>query len=167
MRTLPGVLARLVLAGVFVALGVLKARDPIAFLKILREYGVLAPGLPMNAAAAVLPYFEIGLGLLLFFGVAVRGAALVSLALLALFSAALVHRGMAVAEARELAFCAVSFDCGCGTGVVPLCRKLGENAVLLLLSGYVLASSKALSFALWAAPGRRRRRGQDGPPPVA
>ena len=143
-----GPLLRVVVGGAFVTLGALKASDPIAFLKILREYDVLPPGPAMNAVAALLPFLEIGLGLLLILGVAVRGAALIAFALLLLFTSLVLWRGSVLARQGGLSLCQVSFDCGCGTGVVNVCRKGVENAVLLLLSLYVLVSDSA-SRAAW------------------
>lgn len=151
MRGLSGWLGPLLRVGVgvaFVALGALKAADPIAFLKVLREYGVFPPGPAMNAVAALLPFLEIGLGLLLILGVAVRGSALIASVLLLVFTGLVVWRGVVLAREGGVPLCRVSFDCGCGTGVVNVCRKGLENAFLLLASFYVLFSDGA-SRAAW------------------
>ena len=138
----PLLLARLLVGGAFVYLGFLKLRDPVAFLKALREYDMFPPAHPwlMNAAAAALPGAEIACGLLLLAGVAVRGTALFLLALLAVFTTAIATRASTVAHEESLALCAVAFDCGCGAGVQNACRKLAENTGLMLLACVALAS---------------------------
>ncbi len=138
----PLLFARLVVGGAFVALGLLKLGDPVAFLKALREFDMFPHAQPwlMNAAAAALPGAEIACGVALLLGVAVRGTALFLLALLAVFTTAIALRASALAHEGSLALCAVAFDCGCGAGVVNACRKLAENTGLLLLCLVALAS---------------------------
>ena len=138
----PLLLARLVVGGAFIVLGILKWRDPVAFLKALREYDMFPPAHPwlMNAAAAALPGAEITCGLLLLLGVAVRGTALFLLGLLLVFTVAIAARASALADEESLALCAVAFDCGCGSGVQNACRKLSENVGLILLCLLALAS---------------------------
>ncbi len=133
-----GLVARLIVGGAFLALAVPKLQDPVGFLKILREYDLAPASVPflLNFCAAVLPWVEALCGALLVLGVAVRGNALLFAALLCFFSVALVSRALELQQG--LPFCAIKFDCGCGQGVVNVCRKLAENAVLLLLSLFVL-----------------------------
>jgi hypothetical protein len=50
-----------------------------------------------------------------------------------------LKRALAIAATSGIPFCAVKFDCGCGAGEVFICAKLVENAVLLLLSAWLLA----------------------------
>ena len=78
-------------------------------------------------------------GLLLLFGIAVRGSALVLVAMLVPFTAIVFKRALEIAAANHQVFCAVKFDCGCGMGEVFICHKLVENTVLLLLSAWLLA----------------------------
>jgi len=138
----PLLVARLVVGGAFIWLGLLKLQDPVAFLKALREYDMFPPAHPwlMNATAAALPGAEIACGLLLMLGVGVRGAALFLLVLLAVFTTAIAARASELAHQGSLALCAVAFDCGCGAGVQNACRKLAENTGLVLLCLVVLAS---------------------------
>jgi uncharacterized membrane protein YphA (DoxX/SURF4 family) len=150
-------LARLVLGGVFLGLGLMKAADPVAFLKAVRQFGVVAETSPLllNGMAALLPWLEIWCGLLLVAGVGVRGAALVQLVLLIVFTAAIGSRGLDVQQAEGLPFCAIAFDCGCGTGVVNVCSKLLQNVGLMALSLIVLASRSSrfcLRHALLGPP---------------
>jgi len=130
------VLARLIVGGVFLWMGAQKIGDPVVFLKLVREYGMLPerPPLALNATAVILPWLELLGGALLVLGVGVRGAALVLFGMLAVFSTAILLRALQIQSAEELAFCAVAFDCGCGSGPQPVCGKLLQNAGLLAAS---------------------------------
>lgn len=134
------ILARLVVGGYLAWMGWSKATDPVAFLKLLRQYDLFPADSPwmINTVAVTLPWVEISAGLMLVLGLLRRGAALTVLLLLAVFTAVVARRGLQIAEADALAFCAVAFDCGCGGGVVNVCRKLAENAGLMLLTLLVL-----------------------------
>jgi protein-disulfide isomerase/uncharacterized membrane protein YphA (DoxX/SURF4 family) len=124
--------ARLVLAAVWIYGGASKIGDPAASLRSVRAYRLLPEWLA-KAVAYGLPYAEVALGLLLLVGLAVRLAALVSVALLVLYLAAIVS-----AAARGL-----RIECGCFGGggdlaagaqtryTVEIVRDVG----LLLLSG--------------------------------
>jgi hypothetical protein len=68
----------------------------------------------------------------------VRGAALMLLAMLVPFTVIVLKRGLAIQAASAIAFCTVKFDCGCGMGEVFICHKLAENALLILLSAWLL-----------------------------
>ena len=135
------VVARWLLAAVFIYMGATKAWHPEDFLKLVRQYGVVQP-LLLNLVAATLPWFEIICGLLLLAGVAVRGTALLLVAMLIPFSAMVVLRALELRGAGGLPFCAIAFDCGCGTGVVPVCRKLVENTVLVCLSAWLVCARR-------------------------
>jgi uncharacterized membrane protein YphA (DoxX/SURF4 family) len=139
--------ARWVVGGFFLYSGLAKVMEPAEFLKLLRLYELTSQPVAMNLVAAVLPWFEVFCGLLLVLGIAVRGAALVSVLLLVPFTAVVLHRALGIQEATGLAFCAIRFDCGCGTGEVAICRKLVENAVLLALSvGIVVGRRSRLAL---------------------
>lgn len=143
-RTRPGwewflAAVRLALGALFLYLGLVKAADPVGFLKLIREYGVL-PGPPwLNLAAALLPWFEAVCGALLITGVAVRGTAVVSLLMLIPFTGIVWQRALAIQESRGVPFCSIRFDCGCGAGEVQICAKLLENALLILAFAVLLA----------------------------
>ncbi|MGQ0553459.1 MAG: MauE/DoxX family redox-associated membrane protein [Planctomycetota bacterium] len=132
----PLLLARLVLGGSFVWLGALKAADPAAFLVAVRQFGVVSDthALSLNLLAATLPWVEIWCGLLLLLGIGVRGAALTLLLMLVVFTLAIFQRATQIQAAEGLRFCEVAFDCGCGTGIVPVCSKLAQNVGLLLMA---------------------------------
>ena len=123
-------LLRLVLGGVFLFLGLQKAIDPVAFLKALREYDFTSTPWLLNSVAALLPWVEVVFGSLLILGVWVRATSILLAILVVSFSVVIADRAFAIYEAQSLAFCAIQFDCGCGTGVVYVCRKLAENGLL-------------------------------------
>jgi uncharacterized membrane protein YphA (DoxX/SURF4 family) len=137
------ILIRCLLGGTFIYLGILKALQPIYFLKAVHEYDFIQNPYLLNSIVATLPWLEIFCGMLLVIGVAPRGTALVLLAMLLPFTALVLRRALAIGEAQGIPFCAVSFDCGCGTGVINICRKLIENTGLILLSIVVLIFSPA------------------------
>jgi len=136
------VAARVVLGVVFLRMGLAKVEDPVAFLKLVREYELVPDALPwlLNSVAIVVPWLEVWLGALLILGVAVRGVSLTLLAMLIVFTGAIAVRGLALAEAGSQPFCDVAFDCGCGSGVVAVCAKLPENVGLMVLAGIGVAT---------------------------
>lgn len=142
--------ARLLLAVVFLYLGLSKALHPIEFLKLVRQYGVLTDPLLLNLVSALLPWFEVFCGLLLLLGVAVRGAALLLVAMIVPFSALIFLRAWSLGAAGGLPLCAVRFDCGCGGGEVLACRKLAENTGLALLAAWLVWHPR-LRFCLRAS----------------
>lgn len=130
--------ARWLLGALFIYLGLSKALHPVEFLKLVRQYDALQHHLLLNIVASALPWFEIFCGLLLVLGVAVRGAALLSIAMLVPFTLLILQRALGIQEARGLPFCAIKFDCGCGAGEVFICRKLAENTLLAALSLWLI-----------------------------
>jgi len=64
----------------------------------------------------------------------VRGAALLVLVMLLVFTPAIASRGLELQRAEGAAFCDIAFDCGCGTGVVNVCSKLAQNTGLIVLA---------------------------------
>ena len=166
-RDAAAVLARWWLGCVFICMGLHKALPhPEYFLKLVRQYDMVTSPVLLNSIGAALPWFEVYCGVLLLVGVAVRGAALMLVAMLVPFtlvvlkkalaiwsSVLLVHllftlvvlkKSLAIAAMSGMPFCAVKFDCGCGAGEVFICHKVVENSVLLLL-------------AVWLLTGRGRR----------
>jgi uncharacterized membrane protein YphA (DoxX/SURF4 family) len=136
------VLARWLLGGLFVYMGFTKAMQPEAFLKLVHEYDVVQSPFLLNSIAATLPWFEVFCGLMLVFGVAVRGTALVLIAMLIPFTIVVFHRALEISSLKGISFCAVKFDCGCGTGEILICRKLAENTGLMFLAVWLLVSRR-------------------------
>jgi uncharacterized membrane protein YphA (DoxX/SURF4 family) len=133
------VLARWLLGAAFLYLGLNKALHPVDFLKLMQQYDLTQNAPLLNSIAAGLPWFEVFCGLLLLTGVAVRGTALTLLLMLAPFTILVWHQALLLQGAQNIPFCAVKFDCGCGTGEEFICRKLLENFLLILLSVWQLA----------------------------
>lgn len=100
-----GLLSRLTLGGVLFAAGWLKVFTPAKSQMAVRAYEVL-PITVANFFGIALPWFEVGLGILLILGIAVRLSAILGGALMVLFIAAISQ-----AWARGL-----SIDCGCFGG---------------------------------------------------
>jgi uncharacterized membrane protein YphA (DoxX/SURF4 family) len=135
-----GTIARLGLAAVWLISGVLKAVDPDTTYVAVRAYDVL-PRAVVGAVAAVLPWLEVTLGLLLLAGVATRAVAAASAALLLVFVA-----GVTQAWARGL-----SIDCGCfggGGAVAPSETSYGwellRDAGFLLMAGWLVTRPRTL-----------------------
>jgi uncharacterized membrane protein YphA (DoxX/SURF4 family) len=142
-----GVIARLVVGGMFIYAGLNKALDPVGFLKLLRQYDLVHTPVVLNSIAAVLPWFEIFCGLLLVCGVGVRGSAVLLVTMLVPFTVIVLGRALELHANAGIPFCAVKFDCGCGTGEVYICSKLVENVLMTLLSVW-LACGYGRKFAL-------------------
>lgn len=135
------VAARWILGALFVYMGLKKTMHPEQFLKLTRQYDVVHAPLLLNLIGAGLPWFEAVCGLLLLAGVAVRGTALVLVLELIPFTALVWRRALELQASRGIPFCAVKFDCGCGTGEVYICHKLAENFLLILISCWLLSGS--------------------------
>jgi uncharacterized membrane protein YphA (DoxX/SURF4 family) len=133
-------LARLVLAGVFLLAGALKVVDPQGAVQAVRAYELLPPSLE-TVVGYGLPFLEIALGLLLAGGILTRITAAAAAALLVVFIL-----GVASAAARGL-----SIDCGCfgggGTVAPGQARYAGEIARdlgLLLLAAWLIWRPRSL-----------------------
>ena len=125
---------RLLLAGVFLTAGGIKAVDPQTSVSAVRAYELLPAGL-VTPVGWGLPFAEIALGLLLVVGAFTRVLAVVSAVLLLVFIA-----GALSAAARGL-----SIDCGCFGGGGPVtagqtayAREVVRDAVLVLLAGWLI-----------------------------
>ena len=100
-----GLLARLILGGVLLVAGYLKAFTPDKSMMAVRAYDVL-PIWMANFLGIILPWLEIGAGLLLIAGIGIRYAAIFGSALMLIFIVAIAQ-----AWVRGL-----SIDCGCFGG---------------------------------------------------
>lgn len=100
-----GTLARLGLAGVWIASGAIKLFDPHGTVAAVKAYQLIPDNL-VSLVAAVLPFLELALGLLLLFGIGVRIVAVLSGVVLLVYIA-----GVAQSWARGL-----TIDCGCFGG---------------------------------------------------
>jgi uncharacterized membrane protein YphA (DoxX/SURF4 family) len=144
-------LVRLVLAGVFLAAGAMKAVDPQSSVAAVRAYELLPASLETVVGWA-LPFVEIALGLLLVIGAFARLLAVVSALVLAVFLAAVVS-----ASVRGL-----SIDCGCfgggGTvapGQTDYTGEIVRDTLLLLLALWLVWRPRS-RLALEAGAADRR-----------
>lgn len=147
-----GTAARLGLTAVWFLSGFAKAADPRQTLVAVQGYQVLPDDLA-RTVAAVLPYLEIALGLLLLLGMATRYAALASGLLLVVFIA-----GVISAAARGL-----SIDCGCfGGGGQVSAGATAYTAEILRDTGFlVLAVWLVIRPRTWLSIDALARGNQD------
>ncbi len=133
---LPMLLARGVLGIAFIYYGIHKISDPIDFLKQIREYHLfpLSPPEFINMTAVVMPWIEVLCGVLLLVGLWLRGAAFMVLAMLTVFTTAIFIRTMRVYGEGGQSFCKIAFDCGCGAGLIVICKKLAMNLSMIGLA---------------------------------
>ncbi len=159
----PLLIARLVLGVMMIGMGWSKAWDPVAFLKLLREYDMIPAGwyVLQNLIAVTLPWIEIVCGIALVHGVLIRGSSLVLLLLLTGFTFIIVLRAVDIHTTQGLPYSQIHFDCGCGGGDVYVVRKIPENVGLWLLAliGLISRSEPRTLGQLL--------RGRRGPQPVA
>jgi len=150
-RELPDILsviARWSLGAFFIYMGLNKALHPVEFLKIVRQYQMVSSPFVLNSIGGALPWFEVFCGLLMIAGVAVRGTSLMLIVMLVPFTLAVLNRALGIYHsATALAFCAIKFDCGCGTGEEYICQKLVQNSGLILFSIWLLIG-KGRQFSL-------------------
>ncbi|MGW0175532.1 MauE/DoxX family redox-associated membrane protein [Rhodococcus sp. NPDC003322] len=134
-RPVVSLLARLGLAAVWLISGGIKLADPTQTVVAVRAYQLLPEDL-VRPVAAVMPMFEIALGLLLLIGLAVRGTAIASAAMLVVLISVIIS-----VWARGL-----SIDCGCfgGGGVADVdgwdyAREIARDIGFLALSVWLIA----------------------------
>jgi uncharacterized membrane protein YphA (DoxX/SURF4 family) len=150
-----GLLARLILGGVLLVAGYLKAFSPDKSMMAVRAYELLPIWLA-NVLGIILPWLEIGAGLLLILGVAIRYAAIFGSALMALFIIAIAQ-----AWARGL-----SIDCGCfgGGGTIDPSKTKYLEEILrdtgLALLGLYLLRYPLTKFALEKKASQKPSQGE-------
>lgn len=135
-------LVRCLLGVVFIYMGLTKAFAPEDFLKIIRQYDLIQNHVLLNAVAAVLPWFEVFCGGLLLAGIAVRGTATLLMLLLGVFTWMVIQRALSIMSLKSIPFCAVQFNCGCGTGEILICGKIAENFCLVALAVCLIALNR-------------------------
>ncbi len=151
MREWLGLLARLVVGGVWIAAGALKLTDPNGSVAAVKAYELLPTSL-VETVGYLLPALEVVVGLALILGVLTRGAAVISALLFVAFII-----GIASVWARGM-----EIDCGCfgGGGANPDASsdypwEIARDAGLLLLSGFLVWQRKT-RLALDSVLFRRR-----------
>jgi uncharacterized membrane protein YphA (DoxX/SURF4 family) len=138
-----GLIARLTLGIVLLIAGALKIPTPYKAAAAMRAYELL-PNSLASFFGYILPWFEVGLGLLLILGVALRITGLIGALLMALFIGAISS-----AWARGL-----SIDCGCfggGGEIDPKDTKYLQEIIRdfgLAIAGFYLYFRPRTPFAL-------------------
>lgn len=123
------------LGGIYIAAGVMKIADPMAFARAITDYDLLPDAL-VPAAAVLLPWWEVAAGVLAIAGRWRAGALVLLAGMSAVFLAA-----AAVTLARGL-----SPECGC---FGPLGGRLGAVTLLMELT--------TLAAAVWLLRAETRR----------
>lgn len=138
----PLLAGRLIVGLSFLKMGWDKATQPATFLKDIKTYEILPldPPLLINSIAVLLPWLEIVVALCLLAGILLRGAGVLALGSLLVFTVAIALRALDIHGSQQIAFCAIEFDCGCGGGVVNICNKLFTNLGLMVACLVVLSS---------------------------
>jgi uncharacterized membrane protein YphA (DoxX/SURF4 family) len=145
--TIPLLISRLLLGGVFVYASFDKILHPWIFAEAVDNYQILPDAL-LNLTAILLPWLELCVGLLLILGVWLRGAVFTCNVLLALFFAALFFN-----FARGL-----DIDCGCFAASAG--ASAGGSMVLYLLrDALFLAVGFFLLFCSFREESRGTREG--------
>ncbi len=130
---------RLGVAAVLLYAGIQKAWMPLEFARLLKEYHIL-PDHVLNLTAVVLPWVEIICGLCFLSGLWLMGAAVFLTSMNTAFVFAIAYRAWLIMSAANTGFFDVSFDCGCGFGVVYIPAKILENLVLAATGLLILLS---------------------------
>jgi uncharacterized membrane protein YphA (DoxX/SURF4 family) len=127
--------SRLVLGGIFAYASFDKILHPSEFAEVVYNYQIL-PNALVNLTSILLPWVELGIGLLLILGLFLPGAVFTCNFLLAVFFAALVFN-----MARGL-----DIDCGCFTSSVGpssgsvMAWYILRDAVFLIMGLYLFAN---------------------------
>ena len=131
------VLARVIVAAVFVFAAWSKLTDPHSFAEAIANYH-LVPDSVSSVAAAVLPVLEVVIALALVAGVNVRGAAMLAGAMLLVFAIAMI-----TTIARG-----INLDCGCFGASAASQVNVGSVArnVVLALASFAISATRAISY---------------------
>ncbi len=133
---LPLLFARLVVGCMFAWLALPKIARPGEFLKEIHTYGILPETPPqlLNLSAVAMPWLELLGGLALLLGLLVRGSGAVLAIMLIAFTTAIASRALSIHNSQGTPLFEVAFDCGCGTGLVIIWKKVLINLGLIVLS---------------------------------
>lgn len=131
---------RLTVAGVLIYAAVQKIWMPLEFARLLKEYHLL-PNPILNLVAVVLPWAEMVCGFCFVSGLWLLGASVLLSGMNTVFAFAIAYRAWLIMSETGIPFFDLSFDCGCGFGVVYIPTKILENLILVGV-GLVIALSK-------------------------
>jgi len=130
---------RLAVAGLFLYAGVQKVWMPLEFARLIKEYHLLHDQF-LNMVAVLLPWIEIVSGFCFISGLWLMGAAFLLSGINSIFTFAIAYRAMLIMSETGVGFFDLSYDCGCGFGVVYIPTKLLENIILVSACLIILAS---------------------------
>ncbi len=151
--------ARLILGCLMIYVSIDKLQDPVAFLKVVKQYEVVPVqwNVALNSIAVIMPWVELLGGAALLLGIGLRGTGAVMFAMLIAFSVAITMRTLQIMDVEGLPFMKVEFDCGCGTGEQIIWLKLLENIGLILLALLItLSHSRFLCLSRWMTRAKAR-----------
>ena len=130
---------RLAVAAILLYAAVQKVWMPLEFARLLKEYHLL-PDQFLNLVAVMLPWVEIVCGLCFLSGLWLVGAAVLLSIMNTTFAAAIAYRAWLIMSATGVNFFNLSFDCGCGFGVVYIPTKILENLIMVGVGLIILFS---------------------------
>lgn len=116
-----------------------KIWTPLEFARLLKEYHIL-PDQVLNLVAVLLPWVEIICGVCFLSGLWLMGAAVLLSGMNIIFTFAIAYRAWLIMSVTGVDFFDLSFDCGCGFGVVYLPTKILENLILVGIGLIILSS---------------------------
>jgi len=131
---------RLIVAAVLIYAAVQKVWMPLEFARLIREYHIL-PDQVLNLVAVVLPWLEIVCGVCFLTGLWLMGSAALLSGLNGVFIFAIAYRAWLIMSSTGVGFFDLSYDCGCGFGVVYIPTKIVEN-LLLLCAGLIIICAR-------------------------
>jgi uncharacterized membrane protein YphA (DoxX/SURF4 family) len=140
MRRIALIVLRAVLGAVFLYAAYTKLREPWTLFAVsIDAYGIL-PEWAVLFVSRTLPWFELGLGLVLVAGLWLRYASIAAVSLLGVFFVM-----MAVAYAKGLAI-----DCGCfGPGEALSAKTLMRDGTLVAMAAALAVLSRVHRTAAW------------------
>lgn len=122
---------QIILGLIFFAAGASKITDPAGFAKIISNYQIL-PEYLINETAFFLPYLEICISIMLFSGLCLTGASIISFLMILTFTAALIFN-----MARG-----INVSCGCFTSTINQVTDIHyiyyilRDIIFLFIAGY-------------------------------
>ena len=128
---------RMAVAAVLIYAAVQKIWMPLEFARLLKEYHLL-PDPILNLVAIVLPWTEMVCGICFVSGLWLLGASVLLSGMNTIFVFAIAYRSFLIMSETGVDFFDLSFDCGCGFGVVYIPTKILENLILVGL-GLIIA----------------------------
>jgi uncharacterized membrane protein YphA (DoxX/SURF4 family) len=135
---------RLIVAAVLIFAAVQKIWMPLEFARLIKEYHLL-PDQVLNLVAVILPWLEIVCGLCFLSGLWLMGTAALLSSLNIIFVIAIAYRAWLIMSSTGVGFFDLSYDCGCGFGVVYIPTKILENLLLVGVGLIILFAQRKVN----------------------